>query len=357
MFRRSLAGLLIVGAASSAQAAVVFENPGNTTGWGRVYAQKMGTTEVVTSPVYKGATAIRTFQKYLTSDGANYHAEVVKTGAQLAEQDLYYGQAIYLPSDWQFHNQNVTFQQWAPEMPEGPWILMFVQGSDLRVGGRGINGLPVLGSITNLRGTWIRVVTRIKMSTAGAFEVWVNGTRTLSLSGDFRAVGPSLRWSSGIYCTRWDTEMPAGQSMLSIFHDSLRIATTLEEADPASWGGMDPPAPDAGVISPDASADASHADARTEPDTGATGTGGASGTAGSSGTGGAGTGRGGTGGSPATGGSGGEPEPEPTPPPRASTKGGCSVGGSGGGCALVLIAFVGLFPRRPRLRRSGRAQR
>jgi hypothetical protein len=122
------------------------------------------------------------------------------------------------------------------------------------------------------------VITRIKMSTAGAFEVWVNGTKSLSLNGDFRAMGPSLRWSSGIYCTRWDTEMPAGQSMLSIFHDSLRIATTLAEADPATWGGGTDPtppadagtvAPDAGVPTPDATTEAGSADAMAAaPDTG-----------------------------------------------------------------------------------------
>jgi len=235
MSRRWLAGLTLVAAgASAAKAEVLFENAGNTMGWGRVYTQKGGTIAEVSTPAYKGNTAVRTTQTYMTSDGANYHSEMVKNTAQLADQDLYYGHAVYLPPDWQFHNQNVTFQQWAPENPAAPWILMFVQDDKLRVGGRGIDGLPVLATITNLRGTWIRVVTRIKMSTAGAFEVWVNGTKTYTINGDFRSMGPSLRWSAGIYYTRWATEAPTGQRVLSIFHDSMRIATTLNEADPAS---------------------------------------------------------------------------------------------------------------------------
>src|SRR5437762_11482022 len=61
-------------------------------------------------------------------------------------------------------------------------------------------------------------------------------------------MGPSLRWSSGIYATRWDTETPTGPHELSIFHDNLRIATTYDEADPAKWGGTDPPAPDGGAV-------------------------------------------------------------------------------------------------------------
>jgi hypothetical protein len=354
MYRRWLAGLtLVAGMSSGARAAVLFENPGNTMGWGRVYTQRGGNIAEVSSPVYQGTTAVRTTQTYMTSDGANYHSEMVKNTSQLADQDLYYGHAIWLPADWQFHEQNVTFQQWAPEDPAGPWILMFVQGDKLRVGGRGIEGLPVLASITNLRGTWIRVVTRLKMSTAGTFEVWVNGMKTLTQNGDFRAMGPSLRWSAGIYCTRWDTELPTGQKVLSIFHDSMRVTTTLDEADPASWSGgtMMPPPADAGaeggIVAPDAGPDVGAPDStRLEPDAAGNATGGISGTGGSGGTGGR-----GTGGAPATGGSAGsEPEPEQPPPSRAKSSGGCAVAGPSGQFPALLAPLAALALRRRRRR-------
>jgi MYXO-CTERM domain-containing protein len=288
----------------------------------------------------------------MTSDGLNYHSEIIKNTAQLADTDLYYGHAIYLPADWQFHGQNVTFQQWAPENPAGPWILMFVEGEKLRVGGAGISVVD-LAPISNLRGTWIRVVTRIKMATAGNFEVWVNGNKVLSRSGDFRARGPSIRWSNGIYCTRWDTEAPAGQRMLSIFHDNLRIATTYDEAEPASWGGNDStPAPDAGTDAEGAPGDdGGMADTRpVERDAGGStgGSGGGSpGTGGNSGTGGmtATGGRSGTGGSPATGGAG-EPEPEDPAPPRNKASGGCNVGGPAAGGPLWLLALAAVLARR-----------
>jgi hypothetical protein len=64
-----------------------------------------------------------------------------------------------------------------------------VQNDEIRIGGSG--GLSaVVGKITNLRGTWIRIVTRIKFAggTGGAFEVWLNGTKRLSLTN--RAVLP-----------------------------------------------------------------------------------------------------------------------------------------------------------------------
>src|SRR3954471_16672256 len=111
----AFAAFATAAASAPAHAAVLFENPGNLTGWDRVYAQKMGTNTVVASPTYRGDTAHRAWQTYLASDVANYHSEVVKGNTVRTGQDVYFGQAIYLPPDWVFHDQNVTFQQWAPD--------------------------------------------------------------------------------------------------------------------------------------------------------------------------------------------------------------------------------------------------
>jgi uncharacterized membrane protein YgcG len=361
------AALLAIGTVAwpaAAGAEVLFQNTGNTMGWGRLFTQKAGTITVVSSPVYKGTTAVKTTQVYQRSDGVNYHSEIIKTMAQLAGQDLYYGQAVYLPADWVFHNQNVTFQQWAPENPEAPWILMYLQGDRVRLGGRGANGDKDVGPITGLRGTWIRVVTRIHMATAGTFEVWINGQKFFSQNANFRAQGPSLRWSSGIYCTRWDTEVPTGPRELTFFHDSLRIATTFAEADPASWSDGDgPPPPDAGADAADNDADPGVAsDAGDSRATDAAMAGGAGGGA----TGGSGAGGGGGGPRPspggAGGGAGGGSGSEDTggeaggPSGRASNGHGCRLdgGGSGTGGRGWLAVVAGLLllvqrrhPRRP----------
>src|SRR5215213_6453587 len=163
--------LLAVTRPSAVSAEVLFQNTGNKLGWGRVFTQKAGTIDEVASPVYKGTTAVKTTQTYQSSDGKNYHSEIIKERAHLAGQDLYYGHAVYLPADWVFHSQNVTFQQWAPEDPEAPWILMYLQGEKVRLGGRGAGGDKDAGSFSGLRGTWIRVVTRIHMANPGMFEV------------------------------------------------------------------------------------------------------------------------------------------------------------------------------------------
>src|SRR5690349_16216341 len=89
-----------------------------------------------------------------------------RRGAQAVGQDRYYGQAVYLPPGWKYHNQNVTFQQWSPEKPEGPWLLMFVQNNQIRFGGSDV-------------------------ISGGAVEVWVNGKKAAGSVGS--TAGGGLR--------------------------------------------------------------------------------------------------------------------------------------------------------------------
>ncbi|MFJ1967642.1 heparin lyase I family protein [Streptomyces sp. NPDC087903] len=240
----TLAGLGLAGATTAllparAQAAdeVFFQNRGSVEGWDYAYAQKDGVIETVDSPTYKGAHALAATQTYIGETGG-YHSEVIKRGAQSVGEDRYYGQVIRLGPGWTFHDQNVTFQQWSPEDPEGPWLLMFVMGSQIRFGGSGgISGTA--GSISGLQDTWISVVTRLRLagSGQGAFEVWLNGTRTVSRTGltVLPSTSRTIRWSNGIYCTAWRDGTPSGPRELTILHDNHRIASTYALAEPAGW--------------------------------------------------------------------------------------------------------------------------
>jgi Polysaccharide lyase len=353
------------------EAAVVFENGGTLMGWSRVYVQQQGTNTVVSAPTFEGPSAIKSTQTFVVADGRGYHSERVMFDIQRNGQDLYYGMALYLPPDWAFHDQNVTFQQWAFENPGGggPWILMFIQNDKLRMGGSGASGSRDLATITNLRGTWIRIVTRINMTASGPFEVWVNGTQTATASINLVVGGdpPTIRWSTGIYCTAWRTQQPAGGSPLSVWHDQLRVATTYNEAEPANWGG--PSLVDAGAADGPATPDAAPSDAATtdlaagdsdsdsaeagEVGAGAAGSaGGAGGAGGVAGAGGAargGNGSGGTAGATAGSagtGAGGEPARPSQNQPGCT----CAVGRRGpapsGPVLLVLPFATAVFVRR-----------
>jgi hypothetical protein len=256
-----------MGIAAPARATVRFENSGTMAGWDSQLTQMKGTITEVEQPTFASRTALRMEQTFEGLGG--YHSEVRKHDIQKPGEVLFYGEALYLPPEWKFHAQNVTFEQWARSDVFGtPWILMYVEGERLKLGGSG----PAhgdLGSVAGMAGKWIRIVTRIEAKPAGAMDVWVNGQNTLSLQGNFVPDGQNLRWSVGMYCTRWRQEQPAGLNPMVLFHDQMRVATTLEEADPASWAGSAPPSRDGGMPLP-ADADVAHDTGRAEagPDAG-----------------------------------------------------------------------------------------
>jgi hypothetical protein len=336
MMRVALVAIIVLFSAN-AGAVVVFQNTGNLKGWDRLFTQHNGTNTEVSSPAYKGATAVENKQIFEGTGNGRYHSEIEAYRVATTGDDHYFGQAFYIPKEWEFHNQNVAFQQWAPDDNSGPWLIMNLNGDHIHWLG-GI-GTPDLGAVTDLRGTWIRVVTRIKMATNGILEVWINGKKTSSINGNFTVSGGSIRWSAGIYCTRWINQQPTGPKTLALYHDHFRVATTYEEADPANWDDGDAPPPDGGATA-DAGVDARTADAASDsggaPDAGPIA---------------------GAGGAPGTGGAGGAPaEPPPAggggrPPARVPT-GGCAMGGRAAPGAGVPLLLALLRCRQPSSRRA-----
>ena len=230
-------------AATTAHATVYFQNTGNTTGWDRIFTQHIGTVTTVSSPVYKGSTSIRTRQIFQSADGTRYHSEVEWYKVQLNGADRYYGQAMYLQSN---HSESAVCQQWATEAPSAPWLGMNTTGTSINwdtVRGPYASEAPATFS-TVPRATWFTVVTRLNMKTAGALEIWLNGAKKVSRSGDWStayASNSSIRWSTGVYIG-WHNKQPTGPSDLSIWHDHIRVASSYAEADPAGWsdGGTSP---------------------------------------------------------------------------------------------------------------------
>jgi hypothetical protein len=223
-------------AASPGGATVYFQNTGTLSGWTSATPQggTIGRVVQVSSPTFKGSTAILTEQTFKTTQGA--HSETILAKAQANHQDKYYGQAIFLPSNWIFHDKNDTFQQFSPENPAGPWNLNWIQNNHIfiRVAGTHYD----LGTIS--KATWTRVVVRFKTSNPGVFQYWVNGSRKASVTNVNLTIpngSPTMRWSSGIYCTSWRTTPPPPGDMKTrgIYHDQHRIASSYAEAEPANW--------------------------------------------------------------------------------------------------------------------------
>jgi hypothetical protein len=229
-------GTALVAAPALSEATVFFQNTGTLAGWDHVGPpQQHGRILQVTSPAWNGGTALAMEQTF-TGALTGYHSEVVQDSTQGNGDDRYYGQVIRLPDDWIFHPKNDTFQQFSPENPGGPWILNWIEGDRLMI--RLLGTHFDLGAIA--KNTWVRVIVRLKLGNGGTAEVWINGTRKLSLQNVDLTIpngSPTIRWSVGIYCTSWRTTPPppGDATVRTIFHDQLRIASSPAEADPIHW--------------------------------------------------------------------------------------------------------------------------
>ncbi len=217
-------------ATSASYGTVYFQNDGTKEGWPNYpqTPQAKGTITDVSSPTYKGSSAISFTQTWESGYTGRYHSEV---DYQNTGTDRYYGEAEYIPTSWTYAGDNVCFQQWAGT---GPWLMMELRNSTITVLPH-ITGTISLGTMP--KGVWTRVVVHLRATSSGSFQAWVNGTQKMNLSGNFTPPGTSqVRWSTGCYVTGWfgKTSQPS-PSFRQIYGDHYRIASTQAEADPANW--------------------------------------------------------------------------------------------------------------------------
>jgi hypothetical protein len=219
---------------------VYFQNTGLKQGWPNYPQdpQNLGRIDEVSSPVYKGSTALRFEQTYVDNSSERYHSEVTYHGSQSNGQDKYYGFAMYIPTTW--HNESVkdNFQQWGTENPGGPWLLMWIDQQNLMAGHPNTFGTTNFGSFS--KGVWMTTVARLRMQDGVPFEFWVNGTRRGAPNCTCSANGGSVRWSAGIYVSYWydryRSGLPSGsQRVRYLLQDHYRIASSYAAADPANW--------------------------------------------------------------------------------------------------------------------------
>jgi hypothetical protein len=200
--------------------------------------QNLGRIDDVSSPVYKGTTAIRFEQTYVDNATERYHSEVTIHGVQSNGQDKYYGFALYLPTTWHNEVMKDNFQQWGAENPGGPWLLMWINNDHIQSGHPRTFGTTDFGAIS--KGVWHTTVSRLRMSNGVPFEFWVDGTRRGAPNCTCSVTGGSVRWSAGIYISYWydryRSGLPSGsQRVRYLLQDHYRIASTYAAADPANW--------------------------------------------------------------------------------------------------------------------------
>ena len=219
---------------------VYFQNTGTKTLWPNYpqNPQNLGRIDDVSSPVYKGTTAIRFEQTYVLHPTERFHSEVTIQHIQSNGQDRYYGMAMYLPTTW--HNESVkdVFQQWGAENPGGPWLIMHFEKDHINGGHPRTFGNTDFGAFS--KGVWHTVVSRLRMANGVPFEFWVDGTRRGAPNCTCNVEGGSVRYSAGIYIAYWHDRyangLPSGsQTVRFLYQDHYRIASTYAAADPANW--------------------------------------------------------------------------------------------------------------------------
>lgn len=248
--------LLLAAAPVACDAGVYFENTGTTDGWTTLWHEDKGSLLVTNNPTYKGMTAVRCRTIYDTNYSGRYHTEMRKSGMAALGENRYYGFAFYLPSNWEFDNQNYNIQQFIANVSGcsgGQPTTM------TRVYGHALNTRIVTGPdgctrtaqyftvVTNVTpGVWHTIVIHgnWQATNTGVFEFWYDGVRKLdkenvpTIPNDTTVFNLAV----GNYSTSWhdDGYMLGTQGTRDIYIDQVRVADSYAEADPAAWiGGAD----------------------------------------------------------------------------------------------------------------------
>ena len=244
----------LVLAAHSGHAAVLFHNTGTTSGWDGRSLEHKGTISQVTSPVYKGTTAIRVTQTYDASYSGRYHAELVRNDGYTPGQMRFYGFAFYIPSNWQSVSQGYNIAQFIADFGNtgcddwSPTTMMWFTNSGLstrvKQGSICSQSLRTFNNFATLSyGQWhrIQIQANWQASSSGYFKVWVDGAKRLEqLNLQTTLSDPSNRRFSfrvGMYANSWydQKRMVGTQATRTLNYDQIGIGTTFADADPNAW--------------------------------------------------------------------------------------------------------------------------
>jgi Polysaccharide lyase len=233
---------------------VLFHNTGTTAGWDTFTHEHSGTVTQVTSPVFKGSTAIKVTQIYDSSYTGRYHSEAVRNDGYTPGDQRFYGFAFYLPANWQFVNQSFNIAQFIADFTNTgcddwmPSTMVWLQGSTLNtrvkygtICGQHITTYNSIASVT--AGAWHRVEIQAswKSDASGYLKLWFDGTKVLEkLNTATTIADPANRTFSfrvGMYANGWhdDGTMIGTQGMRTLYVDQVGIGKAFADADPNGW--------------------------------------------------------------------------------------------------------------------------
>jgi hypothetical protein len=245
-----LAALCALAWPAASPGSVVFQNTGTTSGWSTLWHEDQGSVTQVSSPAYKGGQALRCRTVYRAPWRGRYHSEARKAGMAQRGQDRYYGFTFYLPSNWQFVEQNYNIQQFignASGCSGGQPITMthlmnrnFI--TRITTGPDGCTRSHQSFTVAQMTaGTWHRVVIHGKWRSdnTGTFQFWYDGSQKVNKTNvkTCPAADTVFNLAVGNYSNGWhdDKKMVGTQGTRDVFVDHVRVATSYAEADPGQW--------------------------------------------------------------------------------------------------------------------------
>jgi len=242
----------LVGSTTSATA--LFHNTGTTGGWDGQSLEHKGTISQVSSPVFKGATAIRVTQTYDASYTGRYHSEVVRNDGYKPGQMRFYGFAFYIPSNWQSSTQGYNIAQFIADFGNTgcddwmPSTMLWLTGSSLstrvKQGTICSQSIRTFGGFASLSyGAWHRIEIQAnwQANTSGYLKYWVDGAKRLEqLNLATTIADPQNRTFSfrmGMYANSWHDQkkMTGSQPTRTLCYDQAGIGTVFADADPNAW--------------------------------------------------------------------------------------------------------------------------
>jgi Polysaccharide lyase len=236
--------LTLVTMTSLSRASVVFQNDGTLSGWPHVLKDSGASITQVSSPTYKGSTALKHFANYSGSGDNSIHCEVAQDPAASNGDNRYYGWAFRIGSDFPSdYSRASALCQLTGHGACGFNQTDFIQikGTsfvDHATGGNSCSQFTHDYTISGIpsRNVWHRLVVHKlwRGDNTGVLEIWLDGTKKVSASGiptGYSDATSTYAWHIGVYAGF--NSGSAGTR--TVYTDHARITNNYTEADPAGW--------------------------------------------------------------------------------------------------------------------------